>query len=548
MAALTSSSADDVGWRRGPRDTPIAALTRATASHGDKYFLDFSGSRYTYREFDTLTNRMAGALQSLGVAPGHTVSSLLDNGIDAVVVWFSLNKLSAVSVPLNTALKGEFLRHQLVDADSAILVCESHYLERVFAIAAHVPSLRRILYRGELDGSLPDWPGSVTLEPLDAHRGDDSWRPAELPDPAALNALIYTSGTTGPSKGCMISGNQMCHNARLLLRAAPIGHDDVLWTPLPLFHLNAICTGVVSTLLAGATISIAPRFSVSGFWPAIEASGATVVSILGALGTLLAQAPDNPASLRCRGRVHTVKGNPFPEHIKEVWRSRFGAKRVGSNAYGLTEALMTSLTANEPAPPGSSGKCAPEFEVRIFDDEGLDVPAGQCGEVVCRPLMPDVMFKGYWKRPAETMNVIRDLWFHTGDIGRFDSEGFFYFVDRKKDYLRRRGENISSFEMESAILLHPDIEQVAVHAVPSPIGEDDLKVTAKRAPGGLVTEENLCRWLIDRVPYYAVPRYIEFRDSLPTNPQGRVLKYQLRDEGVTKGTWDMETSSLRPKR
>ena len=535
-------------WRLGPRDTPVAALKRATETHPDKCFLDFSGDRYTYRAFDSLTNRRASALRSLGVASGHTVTSLLDNGIDAVALWFALNKLSAVSVPLNTALKGEFLRHQIADAESAIVVCEAHYLERVLAIAAQVPTLRRVLYRGEFDSVSIACPDGLSLEPIDRHRGDEAWNPAELPDPASLNALIYTSGTTGPSKGCMISGNQMCHVARLLLRAAPVRHDDVLWTPLPLFHLNAICTGVVSTLLAGATLSIAPRFSVSGFWPAIETSGATVVSILGALGTLLAQAPDSAPALRCRGQVHTVKGNPFPEGVKAIWRTRFGAKRVGSNAYGLTEALITSLSADEPAPPGSSGKCAPEFEVRIFDDNGIEVPTGQSGEVVCRPLMPDIMFKGYWKRPAETMEVMRDLWFHTGDIGRFDADGFFYFVDRKKDYLRRRGENISSFEMESAILLHPDIEQVAVHAVPSPIGEDDLKVTAKRAPEGIVTEEMLCRWLIDRVPYYAVPRYIEFRDSLPTNPQGRVLKYQLRNEGVTKGTWDMEASTLRPKR
>ena len=542
---MTPNTNPAASWRPGQRDTPVAALARAVAAHPHKLFLDFSGERYSYAQFDALSNRMAHALAALGVKAGATVASLLDNHIDAVVLWIALNKLSAVSVPLNTALKGEFLRHQVVDSGAEIVVCEAAYAPRLFVVAQHLGHVKRLLYRGDLRSQPPV---DFQVEPLDHHRGDDESPLSELPDPAALNALIYTSGTTGPSKGCMVSGNQMCHVARLLLRAAPFGPNDVLWTPLPLYHMNAIATGVVSTLLVGASISIAPRFSVSGFWPAVQASGATVVSILGALGNLLAQAPDNEAMKHCHGQVHTVKGNPFAEEIKQIWRDRFGARQIGSNAYGLTEALITSVPAGEPVPAGSSGRYAPEFEVRIFDDNDNELPAGQAGEVVCRPLHPDIMFKGYWRRAEDTQKVMGNMWFHTGDIGKFDADGFFYFVDRKKDYLRRRGENISSFEMESAILLHPGIEQVAVHAVFSNFGEDDLKVTAKRVDGSDLAEEALCRWLVDRVPYYAVPRYIEFRPELPTNPQGRVLKYQLRDEGVTPATWDIETSNIKPQR
>lgn len=545
---MTHKIGNKPGWTPGQRDTPVAALARAVAAHPHKVFLDFSGDETTYAEFDALSNRMAHAMQALGVKAGDTVTSLLDNHLDAVVLWIALNKLSAVSVPLNTALRGEFLRHQVADSGAAIVVSDAIYVPRLFEVAAQLTDVQRLLVRG----ALPEPSGQslpvFVVEPLDRHRGEDASPLPTLPDPAELNALIYTSGTTGPSKGCMISGNQMCHVARLLLRAAPLGHNDVLWTPLPLYHMNAIATGVVSTLLVGATISIAPRFSVSGFWPAVEASGATVVSILGALGTLLAQAPDNEAMQRCFGQIHTVKGNPFAQEIKDIWCARFGARQVGSNAYGLTEALITSVPAGTPVPTGSSGQCAPEFDVRIFDEHDNELPPGQSGEVVCRPLHPDIMFKGYWQRPGDTQKVMANMWFHTGDIGKFDDQGFFYFVDRKKDYLRRRGENISSFEMESAILLHPDIEQVAVHAVFSNFGEDDLKVTAKRVPQASLTEEALCRWLVDRVPYYAVPRFIEFRAELPTNPQGRVLKYQLRDEGVTPGTWDIEQSSIKPQR
>jgi len=182
--------------------------------------------------------------------------------------------------------------------------------------------------------------------------------------------------------------------------------------------------------------------------------------------------------------------------------------------------------------------------VIIVDDNDIEVPTGTPGEVVVRPKMPDVMFPGYWRDPAATVRVFSNLWFHTGDIGKFDEDGWFYFVDRKKDYLRRRGENISSFEMEKTFLGHATVEEVAVHAVLSPVGEDDVKVTAVLVPGATMSEEELCRWCLDKVPYYAVPRFVEFRSELPKNHSGRVLKYQLRDEGATAATWDIEKSDI----
>jgi crotonobetaine/carnitine-CoA ligase len=183
--------------------------------------------------------------------------------------------------------------------------------------------------------------------------------------------------------------------------------------------------------------------------------------------------------------------------------------------------------------------------VRIFDEHDRELPPGVAGEIVVRPLRPHIMFEGYWRRPEDTLKIMRNMWLHTGDIGKFDEDGFFYFVDRKKDYLRRRGENISSFEMETAFSGHPDIAEVAVHAVPSPKGEDDVKVTAILRPGATLTAEELFQWSTNAVPYYALPRYIEFRTTLPKNPQGRVLKYELRDQGKTAGTWDLEESDIK---
>jgi len=530
-------------WSVGPQDTVIAALDRAVAKHPERVLLDFSGELYTYAQVDQLSTRLAHSLADLGVEAGQTVLSMLDNNIDAVVAWFAINKLCAVSVPINTALRGEFLRHQIADSKAAIVICEADYVERIAQIADGAPNLQLILYRAHL-AKVPAC--RVRIAPLDEHRG---WRDDALerkPNPWDLACIVYTSGTTGPSKGCMLSYNYMCNLARLQLRAGPATENDITITPLPLFHMNALCVGIISNIMVGARVAIVPRFSVSNFWPEVERSGATIASILGSMGGLLAQAPDNEAMKRCFGQIHTVRGNPFTEESKKIWRERFGARLVGGNGYGLTEAsVITSLPAGEYAAPGSSGKRIPDFDVRIVDELDRELPPNTPGEIIVRPLRPDIMFMGYWGRPADTMKVLRNMWFHTGDIGKFDEEGFFYFVDRKKDYLRRRGENISSFEMEATFATHPAIEEVAVHAVPSEKGEDDVKVTAVLKPGVELKPEELFRWAIDLVPYYALPRYIEFRTSLPKNPQGRVLKYQLREEGKTPTTWDLEETDIK---
>lgn len=534
-------------WAAGVQDTVIAALERAVAAHPDRVLLDFSGELYTYADVDRLSTRLAHSLESLGVQPGQTVVTMLDNNVDAVISWLAVNKLCAVSVPINTALRGEFLRHQIADAGAPIVICEAAYLDRVAAVAPQLSEVKLVLYRSpDADAVSAATCGPLPLAPLDAHRGHDD-RPFERkPNPWDLASLIYTSGTTGPSKGCMISYNFMCNLARLQLRAGPASANDVTITPLPLFHMNALAVGILSNILVGARVAIIPRFSVSNFWPEVERSGATIASILGGMGGLLANAPDNDASKRCFGQIHTVRGNPFTEDNKKVWRERFGARQVGGNGYGLTEAcVITSLAGGEYAAPGSSGKRIADFDVRIVDDLDRELPPNTAGEIVCRPLRPDIMFMGYWRRPEETLKLMRNMWFHTGDIGKFDDDGFFYFVDRKKDYLRRRGENISSFEMESAFARHPDIAEVAVHAVPSDKGEDDVKVTAILNPGAALTAEALFHWATDAVPYYALPRYIEFRDTLPKNPQGRILKYQLRDEGKTLSTWDIEATDIK---
>jgi crotonobetaine/carnitine-CoA ligase len=265
--------------------------------------------------------------------------------------------------------------------------------------------------------------------------------------------------------------------------------------------------------------------------------------------TMIAQMPDTPEMHRMHGQLRVVWATPFPPDILEIWKDRFGISLGGASGYGQTELGMMSFSRfEEERPTGASGRATGSFDIKVVDDDDREVPAGQSGEIVGRPRAPHVMFEGYWRRPVETAQSFRNLWYHTGDIGRMDSNGWLYFVDRKQDYLRRRGENISSFEMEMAILAHPDVLEVAIIGVPSEVSEDDVKVYAVLRDGSRLTEEDLCRWSMDQVPYYAVPRYIEFRQDLPRSPLGRVYKKDLRNEPGLKVCWDREAAGVEVSR
>jgi crotonobetaine/carnitine-CoA ligase len=533
-------------WSRAEQDTVTAALARAAARFGPSIFLDFSGATHTYAEVDRLSTQLARGLIGLGVRKGDTVASVLDNNLEAVLSWFAINKAGGISVPVNTAYKGEFLRHQLNDCGARIVIAEADYARRIVEIEGGLERVSTLLQRG----AEPVQSARLEVRALRDVFHSSSEPLEEANAPSDLAMLIYTAGTTGPSKGCMISHNYVCNLGRQVVLMECRREDDCNWTALPLFHMNATGGSILSCMFVGARVAIFPRFSVSRFWPDIRRSGATVASLLGSMITFLAEADDNPDSVACFGQLHTVRGSPFPAPLQEKWKARFGVRRAGSNSYGLTEAArVTGLQPDEQAPPGSSGRANADFDVRIFDDEDNELPHGTPGEIVVRPRRPHIMFEGYWNRPEDTLKIMRNMWLHSGDIGRFDASGYLYFVDRKKDYLRRRGENISSFEVETGLRAHPAVHDVAVHAVFSDAGEDDVKATVVLKPGAAVTEEMLCRWAIERLPYFAIPRYFEFRQDLPRNSVGRVLKYQLRQDGCTPTTWDREKIGLQiPKR
>jgi len=546
-------------WISGEQWTIPSLLERRLETDPHTEYLDVCGTAFSAAQVDDAACRIANGLATLGVQPGDRVATLIENSPEAMLAWWGSVRGGHVAVPVNTAYKGHYLRHQLRDAAAGVLIVQRSLADRATAVLDELPELRHLIVVD--DGEDPPdrteplseplkEPLTVTVHGWSELLDSDPSRPDVSIRPSDIGTFVYTGGTTGPSKGCMLSHNYHEAAARQIGLCWRRSAEDVLWTPLPLFHFNALVTAVLGALVFGGRSAIHRRFSVSGFWPEMNRTGATVTSTLGTMAYLLANdvdrpemprsgAPDANRSLRLLGAA------PMPVEIDAIFRERFGVATF-SGAYGVTEASLISWS-----PPGlpnranAAGVINDEyFDVRIFDDDDRELPRGSDGEIVIRPKRPHVMFEGYWGRPDATVGASRNWWYHTGDIGRIDADGYLSFVDRKADYLRRRGENISSFEVESILMTHGALADVVVHAVPSELTEDDLKITAVIKEGAAVTEQELFRWSIDRLPYFALPRYIEFRAELPRSPVGRVLKRELRVEGLTPTTWDAETSGI----
>jgi crotonobetaine/carnitine-CoA ligase len=532
-------------WISGDQQTVNGLLDRRLADDPHGEYLDVCGTKFSAAEAASAANRLANSLAAMGVRPGDRVATLVENSAEALLAWWGIVRGGAVAVPINTAYKGEYLRHQLADSGSRVLIVEASLADRVARISQETPALEHVV----VIGAAAEPPG-VTVHTWDDVLGSDDAEPGVTVRPADLATFIYTGGTTGPSKGCMLSHNYHEVLTRQIGICWRRTADDVVWTPLPMFHFNAIVTAVLGPLVYGGRAAIYRRFSVSNFWPEMNRTGATVTSTLGTMAYLLAHDVDRPempqsGAPEANTSLRLIGAAPLPVEVDSILRERFGIETF-SGAYGTTEASLVSWQ-----PPGvrnkpnGAGVINDEFfDVRIFDDDDNELARGTEGEIVLRPKRPHTMFEGYWGRPEATVEASRNWWYHTGDIGRVDDEGFLFFVDRKADYLRRRGENISSFEVERVLMGHGSLADVAVHAVPSDVTEDDLKITATLVEGATLREEDLFRWCIDQLPYFALPRYIEFRDELPRSPVGRVLKRDLRDEGPNAATWDAEAAGI----
>jgi crotonobetaine/carnitine-CoA ligase len=322
------------------------------------------------------------------------------------------------------------------------------------------------------------------------------------------------------------------------------GKDDIFFTFLPLYHFNAQCLTTVTTLIAEAEMVLSDKFSASRFWDEIRKYKATQFNYLGAVIPILAKQSPKPDDLDNPVRVGFGAG--CPQAVMDEVEKRFGFKCL--EGFGMTEIGIPIHVRVNDRRPGSCGKVLDIYEIKLVDDEDNEVPVGEPGEIIFRPREPFTMMLGYYNMPEKTLETYRNLWFHTGDLAKKDKDGYFYFVDRKKDALRRRGENISSFEVERAINTHPAVLESAAVAVKSELAEDEVKICVVLKPGAALTPEELIKHANDRMPYFAVPRYVEFMESLPKTPTERVQKYLLKQAGITPNTWDREKSEVQVTR
>jgi crotonobetaine/carnitine-CoA ligase len=496
------------------------------------------GERLSFGEAGADAARAAGFFAELGVRPGQMVVVLMPNGLDFVRVWLGLGRLGAVAVLLNTELRGAFLRHQLENCGAELAVIDRSLLDAVREIAPELSRLRRVVVTGD-----PPTPAeSFAILPWDQWR---SAAPYQGPSPRAhdIACIMYTSGTSGPSKGVLMP-HAHCYLFGLgTIDTAKLGPDDRYYVVLPLFHANGLLMQIGATLIAGASAVLRPRFSASAWIDDVRTHGATVTNSLGALAAFVVAQPPTPRDRDHRLRAIMSAPN-VPLH-EAIFRERFGIAEVLSG-YGMTEVNIPVWGRIGTSTGGGAGWVyEPYFEVIVADpttDE--EVPPGQIGEILVRPKVPSGFMAGYHGMPEKTVEAWRNLWFHSGDAGTMAADGLLTFVDRIKDCIRRRGENISAAEVEAAIGGLAGVAEIAAFAVPSevPGGEDEVMLAIVAEPGASLTREDVAAQADRVLPRYARPRFIELVDSLPKTATGKVQRAELRKRGVATA-WDRDTGA-----
>lgn len=461
---------------------------------------------------------------------------MLDNHVDMILCCAGLTFGAAVEVPVNTGLRGGMLQHVIRSSGARLAVIDEQYVGRFAEVAGDAIETIVIRRPGDVQHrSSGDSGARRKIVAFESLATGDACGPLPV-DPWDLVTLMYTSGTTGTAKGVMIPHAALHATSESWGNLRP---GDVHFIALPLFH-NAAKSGVYATMMAGATAYIAEKFSASDFWAEARAAGATSTQFIGPMPEFLLRMDPSPDDGR-----HEIRQAYMVPVIKrfDEFRRRFNVSRI-LTVYGSTEIGTATFDNEGTSPqPGRVGTPSPLLDFNLVDEHDLGVEDGQVGEAVVRPREPWLLMAGYQDQSAANMNAWRNGWFHTGDALYRDDDGAYHFVDRLRDRIRRRGENISSAEVEVEVNSHPDVLETAAVAVPSEVGEDDVKVAVIMRAESSLTEEQLARYLVDRMPYFMVPRYIEFIDELPRTPNLKVRKEALRAAGIGHG-WDREKAGI----
>jgi crotonobetaine/carnitine-CoA ligase len=526
--------------------TLVHLIRRQAAAHGNRPFVRFEdGQAFTFRSLDRWSDALAGSLAALGVRAGDRVLGLIGNRAEAIGMLFAVVKLGAIWVPLNTGLRGAFLQHQLHNAEPRVVVVEDRLAQNLSGVAAGpVPPETMIIVGDPATPAPACLGGARRLAFPDLHAlpapGDAA---LASPSPGDIAMIMYTSGTTGPAKGvlmphghCYLFGLGTAESIRLT-------PDDRYFICMPLFHANALLMQFLGSLIAGTEVVVSERFRATSWLAEVRESRATVTNGLGVIPEFIFRQP--PTDRDRDHRLRVMMAIPIAAEWGAAFEARFGVPFL--QGFGMTECNIPAYSRlGEPLEPGCAGHLLDEwFDVRIVDpDTDQALPAGELGEIVVRPRVPGCFMAGYFRMPERTVEAWRNLWFHTGDAGRLDARGRLHYVDRLRDRIRRRGENISSFEVEQVLNAHPAVAESAVVGikVAGAGGEDEVKACIVPAAGQTVDPVELLDWCVPRMPYFAVPRFIEIvAGELAKTPTGKVQKTRLRDAGVTPATWDRES-------
>ncbi len=489
--------------------------------HGARVLLRIGDVSWTYAEAPGIAARAAGRLVAAGIGRGDRVAILSNNRVAVVECLLGCAWLGAIAVPINVASKGPSLQHVFANSGASLLIIED--------------ALRPCL--DSVDNAPPLIWDIDALPP-----------PGEAVEPAALRpgdtlGILYTSGTTGPSKGVCCPHAQYYWWGMVTARLLGVVEGDVLCTCLPLFHTNALNT-FFQALLHGATFVATQRFSASGFYRMLVENRATVTYVLGAMVPILLSRPPSDDERAHDVRVALAPG--VPGHLHAGFTARTGITLI--DGYGSTETNFTMGTTAAHIRPGSMGPVVEGFTARVVDEDDSEVPPGVPGELLLRADEPFAFATGYWGMPEKTVEAWRNLWFHTGDRVIRDADGTYRFVDRLKDAIRRRGENVSSFEVEQVLLTHPDIGTCAVFPARSELAEDEVMAAIVCKEGRTIDPADLVMFCARLMPYFAVPRFVVFDDVLPATENGKIQKYKLIARGITPQTWDREAAGVVLKR
>lgn len=515
-------------------------LRRQAEKFGDRPLFVCGGAQWTYRETRDIAARMAGLLASVGIGRGDRVAILCGNRPELMRLFLGCAWAGVVSVPINAASRGFQLQHMLGNSGAKILAIDAELMEALDTLDLAALPLERIWVIGASAAPETRTSKSIRIEALPEATLEV---PPAAVGPGDLLTILYTSGTTGLSKGVC------CPHAQYFWWGAYTGwqlgvrEGDVLHTPLPLFHTNAL-NCFFQAMLHGATQVAEVRFSASGFWPALVQSGATVTYLLGAMVPMLLARPPSPAERGHRVRVALAPG--VPANYQAEFSERTGV--VLLDGFGSTESNLIVASYEHDRKPGWMGRLVPGFDARVVDDCDNEVADGEPGELIVRADEPFAMATGYFGMPEKTVEAWRNLWLHTGDRVIRDADGYFRFVDRMKDAIRRRGENISSYEVEQVLIRHPAVALAAVFPVSSELAEDEVMAAIVIKDGARATEEELVRFCEGKMSYFAVPRFVELVEALPRTENGKVQKFKLRERGRTDATWDREAAGVVLKR